>query len=215
MKNILVCFLTLVVIGSGISASFADIYISGSLGAVILNDSDIDEGPINGKFTFDTGPGFLLAIGSSVETGGRISTQNRGRSSDKSYARLEAELGYRKNDVDKIKIDGLGSGSVDGDFSSVSLMGNLIYDFATEGYFTPYIGAGAGVANVKADTDDSNSENDTVLAGQFILGASVAANESLTVDFQYRYFATDDPEFDGLDAEYSTHNLMIGLRHIF
>jgi outer membrane immunogenic protein len=216
MKNILVCFLTFVVIGSGVSAAFADTYISGNLGAVILNDSDINGGPVDGKFTFDVGPGFLIAIGSSVETGGRMSTQNAGPTSDKDHARLELELGYRKNDIDKIKINGFGSDNADGDFSSISLMGNLLYDFSMQSGFTPYIGLGAGVANVKVDSDDANSENDTVAAGQFIFGASYDASESLKVDIQYRYFATDNPEFDdGVDAEYRTNNLMIGLRHTF
>jgi len=44
MKNILACFLTFVVIGFGVSASFAGTYISGNLSAVIVNDSDIDDG---------------------------------------------------------------------------------------------------------------------------------------------------------------------------
>ena len=59
-----------------------------------------------------------------------------------------------------------------------------------------------------------------MFAYQLILGVSFASVETLSVetlsvDLQYRYFATDDPEFDDLDAEYSTHNLMIGLRQSF
>ena len=94
-------------------------------------------------------------------------------------------------------------------------MGNAYYDFSTEGSFSPYIGAGLGYANVEADLDDFGDEDDNVFAYQFILGGSFASSETLSVDLQYRYFATDDPEFDGLEAEYSTHNLMIGLRQSF
>jgi opacity protein-like surface antigen len=94
-------------------------------------------------------------------------------------------------------------------------MGNAYYDFSTEGSFSPFIGAGLGFANIEADLDDFDSEDDTVFAYQFILGGSLTASEQLSVDLQYRYFATDDPEFDDLDAEYSTHNVMIGLRHSF
>ena len=59
-----------------------------------------------------------------------------------------------------------------------------------------------------------------MFAYQLILGVSFASVETLSVetlsvDLQYRYFATDDPEFDGVDAEYSTHNFMIGLRQSF
>jgi len=211
MKNILVCLLTFAVIGSGVSTSFAGRYISGNLGAVIVNDSDIDEGPISGEFTFDAGFGVLGAVGSSWENsrgrGSRGSTGNGGR--------VEVELGYRKNDFDEIKVDGLGSADIDGDLTSLSLMGNLYYDVSTKGSFSPYIGVGIGLANLEADIDDAGDEDDTVFAYQLILGGSFASSETLSVDLQYRYFGTDDPEFDDLDAEYGSHNLMIGLRHGF
>jgi opacity protein-like surface antigen len=199
MKNILACFLTFVVTGFGVSTSFAGTYISGNLGAVIVEDSDFDAGPLSGEFTFDTGFGFLGALGSSMDNG----------------VRIEAELGYRKNDFDEVKIDGLGKGDIDGDISSLSLMGNAYYDFSTEGSFSPFIGAGLGYANIEADLDGAGDEDDSVFAYQLILGGSFASSETLSVDLQYRYFATDDPEFDGVDAEYSTHNFMIGLRQSF
>jgi opacity protein-like surface antigen len=215
MKNILVCLLTFVVIGSGVSTSLADTYVSGSLGAVIVEDSDVDEGVLNGQFTFDPGFGLLLAVGSTIKSTDRLSAQNGGRVAAQSNGRVEVELGYRRNDIDKIKINGFGSGNADGHFSSLSLMGNLYYDFSTESSFIPYVGAGAGAANIEVDDDNSNSENDIVVAGQLIVGASIAASESLSIDMQYRYFTTDNPDFDGLDAEYRTHNLMVGLRQSF
>jgi opacity protein-like surface antigen len=94
-------------------------------------------------------------------------------------------------------------------------MGNAYYDFSTEGSFSPYIGAGLGYANVEADLDDFGDEDETELAYQVILGGSFTSSVGLSIDLQYRYFGTDDPEFDGLEAEYSTHNLMIGLRQSF
>jgi len=208
MKNILVGLLTFAIIGSWASVSFAETYVSGNLGVVIVEDSDIDDGPLSGEFTFDTGFGVLGAVGTSWENSGdRGSSGNGGR--------LEAELGYRQNDFDEVKVDGFGSANIDGDISALSLMANLYYDVSMEGSITPYIGVGAGVARIEADIDGASSEDDTVFAGQLILGGSIATSETLSVDLQYRYFATDDPEFDGLDAEYSTHNLMIGLRHSF
>jgi opacity protein-like surface antigen len=199
MKNILVCFLTFVVTGFGVSTSFAGTYISGNLGAVIVEDSDFDAGPLSGEFTFDTGFGSVAALGSSFQNGGRV----------------EAELGYRKNDFDEVKFDGIGKADIDGDISALSGMGNAYYDFSTKGSFSPFIGAGLGFANIEVDLDGASSEDDTVFAYQFILGGSFASSETLSVDLQYRYFATDDPEFDGVDAEYSTHNFMIGLRQSF
>ena len=199
MKNILVGFLAFVVVGSGVSVSFADPYISGNLGAVILNDSDLDDGVDTGEFSYDTGFGFVAALGTSLQDD----------------IRVEAELGYRKNDLDEIKVDGLGSGDIDGDVTTVSLMGNAYYDFSTESSFSPYIGAGLGYANIEGDLDDFGDEDDNVFAYQLILGGSFPSSETLSVDLQYRYFATEDPEFDGLDSEYSSHNILIGLRNSF
>ncbi len=76
MKNVLVCLVTFVVTGFGISTSFAGVYISGNLGAVIVNDSDIDDGDDTGEFTFDSGVVYTGAFGVFNETG-----------------RVEAELG--------------------------------------------------------------------------------------------------------------------------
>ena len=153
MKNVLVCLVTFFVIGIGISASFAGTYISGNLGAVIVNDSDIDDGDETGEFTFDSGVGYAGALGVSNETG-----------------RVEVELGYRKNDFDELKGVGPGSADIDGDISSLSLMGNLYYDFSTDGGLYPFIGVGFGAASIEADLDDAGSEDDTVFAYQLILG---------------------------------------------
>ena len=199
MKNILVGFVAFVVVGSGVSVSFAGPYISGNLGAVIVNDSDLDDGVDTGEFSYDTGFGFVAALGTSLQND----------------IRVEAELGYRNNDLDEIKVDGFGSGDIDGDVTTTSLMGNGYYDFSTTGSFSPYIGAGVGYANVEGDLDDFGDEDDNVFAYQFILGGSFASSETLSVDLQYRYFATEDPDFDGLDSEYQSHNIMIGLRNSF
>ncbi len=94
-------------------------------------------------------------------------------------------------------------------------MGNIYYDFSTESGFYPFIGVGLGAAKVEADLDDAGSEDDTVFAYQIILGGSFTSSIGLSIDLQYRYFATDDPEFHELEAEYRTHNLMIGLRQSF
>ena len=202
MLKILVCFLTSIAAGFWVSVSFAGTYISGNLGLVIVNDSDTDDGFDTGEFTFDTGAGIVWAVGNSFQNGGRV----------------EAELGYRSNSFDEFKVDGGGKVDIDGDIRSSSLMGNAYYDISTEGSFSPYIGAGLGFAYLKADFDyfdSEDDEDDTVFAYQLILGGSFASSEQFSVDLQYRYFATDDPEFDGLDAEYSTHNVMVGFRRSF
>jgi len=48
-----------------------------------------------------------------------------------------------------------------------------------------------------------------------MLGGSYAATEQLSIDIQYRFFGTEDPEIDGMDIEYQSHNVMLGLRYSF
>jgi len=199
MKKVTVIGLALaLVIGLGVTSSWAGAYFSGNVGAVWLDDSDLDDGIDTGELSFDTGYAVTAAMGASYDCG----------------ARAEVEFGYRRNDTDELTIDGLGSGSIDGDMSATSLMGNVFYGVPA-GVFSPFIGAGAGFANVKIDLDDVGDEDDTVFAYQFMAGAGLAVNPALTIDVQYRYFATSDPEFDGMDAEYSSHNVMLGLRTEF
>ncbi|MCI5144811.1 MAG: hypothetical protein D3923_04620, partial [Candidatus Electrothrix sp. AR3] len=59
----------------------------------------------------------------------------------------------------------------------------------------------------------SNDVDDTVWSYQLSTGIGYALNEQLTVDALYRYFATDDPEFDGnVNYEFASHNFLVGLR---
>jgi len=42
------------------------------------------------------------------------------------------------------------------------------------------------------------SEDDTVFAYQIGAGAGYAVNKNITIDLKYRYFATEDPDFEGI-----------------
>jgi opacity protein-like surface antigen len=185
--------------GIGVSKACAEIYLSGNMGFTSASDADIKAGSEKGEMSFDDGFAMTGALGQTLG----------------SAARVEAELGYRVNDIDSVSIDGLGTVADGGDMTTMSLMGNAFYDFATESSFTPFIGAGVGVASIETDIDSGDSDDDTVFAYQVAAGASMAVNKNLNIDLQYRYFATDDPDFDGLEAEYNTHNLMFGLRYTF
>jgi opacity protein-like surface antigen len=200
MKKLAVVLLVLAVgIFGAISVASAEMYISGNVGAVWVNDADIDDGFDEGEIEFDTGFGINAALGSSYENG----------------LRAEVELAYQKSDMDKISADGYGSASIDGDITAVALMVNAFYDFMPNEKFSPFIGAGIGYANLDADIDDFGSADDNVFAYQASAGVGVALNQELKLDLQYRFFGTEDPDFDGLDAEYTTHNMMVGLRYSF
>ncbi len=40
-------------------------------------------------------------------------------------------------------------------------------------------------------------------------------SDTVTIDFGYRYYATADPDFDGVEVEYSGHNFLAGVRLAF
>lgn len=188
------------------SNSMAQTYVSGNVAWVELNDADVkftEYGETPAKFTFDNGYGVFVALGHTFENG----------------FRSEVELGYRENDADKFEWKGIYADlfedeNLSGDFSALSLMANSFYDIKTGSAFTPFVGIGLGFARLDAD-----GEKDTVFAYQGSLGISYALTSSTSLDLQYRYFATQDPEFkvDGekIESEYSTHNMMLGLRYSF
>ena len=51
-----------------------------------------------------------------------------------------------------------------------------------------------------------------MFAWQVGAGIGYALTPQLTFDLKYRYFATSDPEFDGTEVEYASHNVYAGIR---
>ncbi len=200
MNKAVVTLLALaVLLGLGVSSACALPYLSGNLGVVFAEDADINEGIDTGSIAFEDGPVIAVAIGNDTGFG----------------SRFELELAYRANDFDTWTFDGLGTAFVPGDVTALSLMGNGYIDFVSNTAFTPFIGAGLGFADLEMTIDGLGSEDDTVFAYQLAVGGSFATYTNLSFDIQYRYFGTSDPNFAGIEAEYQTHNIMVGLRSAF
>ena len=174
------------------NAQGTGIYFSGNLGGIRVMDSDVTwyDG-FQDEAKFDTGIVTTVAIGWDFGIG----------------LRPEFELGFRFNEVDRQFPNGIG-----GEIYSSSIMGNLFFDFIPHQRVSPFIGAGVGFANVEVDLDFWGSDDDTVFAYQFMAGLSFAVSRNINIDLQYRYFATEDPEFDFFESEYKTHSVMGGIR---
>ncbi len=203
MKNLLAVLISIaLLVGFTVSTASAEVYISGNLGAVFLNDADWDEDDFSGEFTFEYGGVATFALGTTIGSAGRI----------------EVEIGASKSDLDEIKFDDFDGDfhKIDGDVTAGFFMGNAYYDFKNNSRLTPFIGGGLGFANVEYDSDDLDAkEDDDVFAYQIMLGGSYAATEKLSIDLQYRFFGTEDPDLDGTDVEYQSNNIMLGLRYSF
>ena len=193
-------------------------YVSGNVGAVIVPSGELTNaftgGSLTGDIEFDTGYGISGALGHAWGP-----------------FRLEGEISYRKDDLDKIDVTsltaagvvftGLGSFSLGGDLSSLGFMANGYYDFNTSGPWVPFVGAGIGGAHLNLDITSLDGvatiydESDTVFAYQAGVGIGFKITPKIMATLSYRFFGTSDPTFDDgveeIEAEYKSHNIWTGL----
>jgi opacity protein-like surface antigen len=95
---------------------------------------------------------------------------------------------------------------------------NGYIDIKNKSSITPYLMMGGGVANVDVDgayPGFSYSDNEIVAAFQIGAGLAVAVSETVSIDTEYRFFLTENPEFDGVEAEISGNRLQVGVRYTF
>jgi opacity protein-like surface antigen len=195
MNKIFLAGLALALLAGGVASSVAaSPYVSGSFGLVSASDSSLSgESGTAGDLSMDSGFGFLAAVGNKFDG-----------------LRGEAEIAYRTNDLNKTS-----TGPATGEITSLSFLGNLLIDFPLSENLQPFLGAGMGLAQVDSGSADLNNANDTVFAYQLIAGIGFPLTYVTTIDLQYRYFATANPDFSGIEAEYETHNFFAGLRFDF
>lgn len=188
--------------------SIGDTYLSVSGLYVVPTDSDWtiagSELTSSPEVSWDGGFGLLLAYGFGTEDG----------------LRGEVEVGYRKADVDEISFENSEFG-VDGDMTTLSLMGNGFLTFGT-GQLRPYVGAGLGLARhdgtLREITDDGVdvldgeiSGDDVVFAYQLMGGVGYEMSETTEVRLGYRYFATGDADIEDDELSYASHNFEAGI----
>jgi opacity protein-like surface antigen len=198
-KLAFVFFAVITAIGCWGSTAAARMYFSGNLGVAIVDDADAFDGYDQAVISFD--PGFTGTVAFGITSGYGL--------------RSEFEIGYRSNEIEDITVRGYRSEPLNGDFSTTSMMGNILVDFMPGGPQNVFIGGGIGLANAEVDFGYYGTDDDTVLAYQLMAGVSLSTGYNMWMDIQYRYFATEDPEFGYIEAEYATHNAMIGLRMEF
>lgn len=177
-------------------------YVSAFLGPAWLSDADISDATGSIGAEFDAGLAMGLAVGKSFDS-----------------ARAELEFAYRKNDLDRFTAAGFGV-AASGEITSKSLMANLYYDFSPKEQWSPFVGAGLGLARIEVDDIsvvgiNIGNGDDTVFAWQLMAGVGCKVADNTRLDLSYRYLATADPDFSGISAEFKSHNLLLGLRFGF
>lgn len=209
MKKYVVIFVCCILVSiASTAAHCADgPYLGASIGFVMANDTDVDfNGGGSIDADFDNGYALAVAVGGNVQDN----------------IRAEGEFSYQKIDLNKASATGWGSSSVDGDLTIISLLANGYIDFKTNGPITPFLTAGIGIANA----DVSNviigntgyyieGDDAIVFAYQLGGGIGIAMDKQMTVDLKYRYFGTSEADFDAASADFTSHNLYVGLRMSF
>lgn len=178
-------------------------YISIYGGLNDLDDTSIDSSDA-GRISsdFDEGYGVGAAIGRWFDA--------------QRHWRAEVEFAYRENDFDRIGRRGGG----DAELSSQAYMVNGYYDFRPNASFSPYVGAGVGIADVEVEdvpfSGGRLDDEDSVFAYQFIGGVGYGLTERVDLFGELRYLATDEPRFNGgQELDYETVNALAGIRYSF
>jgi len=204
-KNLLITFVCVPVFFFSAPVYSAEgLYMSGNIGFAMASDSDLTDSTVPGitvNTEFDTGLAFGAALGY-----------------DFNRFRVEGEISYQKNDIDKISAQGVFFDAT-GDAVALSFLINGYYDFINSSAFTPYVSAGAGFAQVEFNDLNISSlgfsgskDEDTVFAYQIGIGVGYAVTEKVTIDVKYRYFGTEDSEYDTTEAEFASNNFLFGMR---
>lgn len=182
-------------------------YLSLNLGASFPNDTDVNvSAGSRDSVIVDYKPGTSGTFTAGYNFG---------------TVRVEGEFGYQENNVDYIYREyedvnyyyDINYGAVNYNESNMtawSFLGNFYLDWVNSTPVTPFISIGIGMAYVELfDLKDS--------APAYQLGAGLAfeITPHVSIDLKYRYFVTDDLDFEGYNIKYASQNVYGGLRYTF
>ena len=114
--------------------------------------------------------------------------------------RVEIETLYRDNQGSQgglLPIAGVGTLNSRGvaEVRQTSVMANVYYDFFAREAFTPYVGAGAGIAFINSHIGSLTNSSDTEFAYQAIVGVGYKVMPNLRLNLDARYYGTLNPTF--------------------
>ena len=175
--------------------------------------------PADGNMTIPGVGSAKLEYDTSFTVGGAIGYR-LGESGD---YRVEGEVAYQNNEVDRIEnnslpadIDGARLSSMEASVLTFLLNGYIDFNYGSA--FSWFFTGGVGFARIDGEmTVDgvSYDDDDTVFAYQAGVGAGYAVTETVTLDCKYRYLRTGDFNIEGGDVEVASHNIIAGIRVAF
>jgi OOP family OmpA-OmpF porin len=136
--------------------------------------------------------------------------------------RFEEEFRHQENEITAFILGGKGVTGIRGDRQAEAIMTNVIYDFSLGWPVSPHIGGGVGAVEQKEGLKQfpgvgQLAHGDNWQFGyQGIAGLRWMASPSVALDLDYRYLATEDPNFKSsligtYKSGYSSHNVVASI----
>jgi opacity protein-like surface antigen len=219
MKKIAMALLIAAICSAPSLASAVTPYVSLSGGLGTMHDSNWTTGAATGtgNQTFKNGLALESAFGVKFDR-----------------FRVEAEVGYQSNKLDKLTDTAGANMDVTTSFGNNGKMTTAVQpymingytDFNTKGAVSPFVMAGVGLASIDEkwhnDIDSYNGDwmeysfFQHVFAWQVGAGVGIKASDKVNVDLSYRYFATADITLaEKATFEVATSNILLGVRYNF
>lgn len=208
--SMLLVFVSLLFTASSVQADMENRwYIGGAVGGGITNNSGYKFLNQSGNGTLENGSGIVLNAAAGYKLG---------------MPRLEGEIAYLKNNIDKSTLNGIPATAVNGDTKTISFLVNGYLDFENKTRFTPFINLGLGFAKIDSNLtvggNRAYDDSGTVFAYQTGAGVGIVLSANWILDLKYGYFGTNDLELSDtsgnqFEFENSSHRLSIGVRYSF
>lgn len=186
------------------AAQVSRLYLAGYMGLNVFQDQDYEDTDTSTKGTIglNNAPSFAGAIGL------RLSRD----------VRIEAELSYRKADVNQLDFPGAG-GQSSGELQQYLGFLNLYYDFDMPGKIQPFVNVGLGMGMFSGEVNNTAggpsfaNEDATALTWNAGAGFKYRAKEDMAFTAGYRYLDSTDLSFDDFDIDYSSHEFRVGIEY--
>lgn len=172
-----------------------NLYINADAGGIFQQDAIFNENGWSSTAAFNPGARIDLAVGYHLSD---------------SLA-VELEPGFMWNSVDSLNGFSLGQLGQNVDLYSIPVLANLVFNFPTQGGWTPYVGIGAG-ANISIFDGNTPraSYNDTAVAFAYQAEAGVKYAFSYCALFgiAYKFLGTTDQDYS-FNFPYHTSNISL------
>ncbi|TNE29002.1 MAG: porin family protein [Alphaproteobacteria bacterium] len=213
IKNTMIVAALIFPVGSVAQASEGDWYVSGQIGVRAIKQHSAEAPGVVIDGEMDNGTYAAGAVGY------RLQSEGVG-------LRLEAEIASRGGNLNNLSVNGVESTFAGQGYSAVSFMTNGYVDLNNASAFTPYLGAGIGIARVRGDIASGGNVVDdraTSLAVQGIGGIDIAVSKKISLFVDLRYLKAFDTKLaitgsagnGKLDVDYDALTVGVGARFRF